>query len=156
MELTVQQAFEKIDKIDFEKIEKQGYYLNAALCVLRPETTDIHEFIFTFFNPEKNELIQVIVDDNTTAVKTSTQALKPTQKKLNLSKVKLHHDAILKIALEEFKKLNEPFSQIIIALENNEWKVTFITKMLNVFVVHLDTQTGEIKDSHKESLTAIK
>ena len=153
MKLSVQDAFKRISKKEIKKVEEKNYYLNAVVSILPPEKKIVTNFIFTYFNADKNEIIQILVDEKNVQIKPSAKATHPTTEKLDLNKLKVTHKKILKLALEIYKKhVQEPYSQIILALEKNEWKVSFITKALNVFIAHFDMQKGDVIKIHKESL----
>jgi len=156
MKLTVKQAYERIDKKNIADFEKKGYYLNAVISILPSEKKEPQNFIFTFLHPKTNMIIQVIVDDKKVEVKKAAKAGIPTLEKLDLKKLKVFHKTIIKKSLEIYKKnIKEAFSQMILALERREWKVTFITKTLNVFIITFDMSTGKMKTTKKESLISI-
>jgi len=156
MKFNVKQAYKKINAKEIKKVEKKGYYLNAVISLLQPDESLPHNFIFTFLNQKDNLIIQIIVDSDSVEIKKPSKATKPTTEKLNFGKIKVFHKSVLKKAFKEFKKINEPLSQTILALEKKEWKVTFITKLLNVFIVHIDATNGNIKKTHKVSLVSSK
>jgi hypothetical protein len=156
VKLTVKQAYERIDKKKIESFEKKGYYLNAVISILPSEKREPQNFIFTFLYPKTNMIIQAIVDDKKVEIKKASKAGIPTLEKLDLKKLKVFHKTIIKKSLDIYKKnIKESFSQMILAVERHEWKVTFITKTLNVFIIVFDMSTGKMMSTKKESLISI-
>jgi hypothetical protein len=141
------------DKV--KELQKNGYFLNSGISILKPERLDIVDWILTFYNPLKDEVVEVLVDSVGLQIKEPAKPLKPGHKELKVDEIKTNLENMFEKAQGEFKKFKRPLSQVIITAQKEEdaiWRFNFITKTLEVATVTIDAKDGRVLSSELSSL----
>ena len=142
---------------ELKEYEKKGYFLNSGISILEPGIVQIKQWIFTYYNPETNLVVEAIVTDSV-EVKEPAEATKPTNEHLAIDKIKTNSDKMLAKADLEFKKTKRPLSQVIVTItgEKPVWHMNFINKVLEIMIIDIDAETGNIIKSEVTPLTKVE
>jgi len=141
---------------DVKELLQKGYFLNSGMAFLEPLDKDVKKWVLTFYNPEKNVVAQAEVDGDIVTMGEKGTPMRPTKEKLDLKEIKTSSSKMLEKARNDFKKYKQPVSQIIMAVQAEDdkpiWHVNFVTTMLYLVTVKLDTKKGNILSSEMHSL----
>lgn len=131
--------------------------MNSGISILGPDQSIISDWILTYYNPQKNEVVQVMVDGEEVEIKKPATPMKPTQHELKLGGIKTNSSKMLEKTRKEFLKMDKPLSQVIITVQDEgdfiTWKINFITQTLEIVSFKVDTKTGKILESETIPLT---
>lgn len=142
---------------DIKALIGEGYFLNSGMAFLEAADDEVTVWNLTYYEPTGNHIAQIVVEDDSASIKEKGTPIHPTKLELKLSDIKTDNVKMIKKARTEFKKYNQPISQIILSLQREgekktTWKVNFITKMLFLISITLDAKTGKILSSESHSL----
>jgi len=141
---------------DIKELLQDGYFLNSGMAFLEPMDKDAEKWTLTYYNPIKNIVAQVEVNETIVAVGERGTPIHPTKEKLDLKEVKTSSAKMLEKARNDFKKYKQPVSQILMSIQTEGgrpiWRVNFITTMLHLITVTLDAKKGNILSSEMHSL----
>ena len=141
---------------DIKELLQDGYFLNSGMAFLEPMDKDAEKWTLTYYNPIKNIVAQVEVNETIVAVGERGTPIHPTKEKLDLKEVKTSSAKMLEKARNDFKKYKQPISQILMSIQTEGgrpiWRVNFITTMLHLITVTLDAKKGNILSSEMHSL----
>jgi len=150
---TIKKA-EKDKKI--KDLRKQGYFLNSGISILKPNQMEIVDWILTYYNLEKDLVVEVLVEKQGIQLKPPAPPLKPTEEELELKDIKVNANEMLDTALEEFRKFKRYLSQIIVTIPKDKkvyFRFNFITRTLEVISVEIDAKQGMVLKSEITPLT---
>lgn len=97
----------KLDKRVVD-LEKNGYFLNSGISILKPDRMDIVDWILTFYNPSKEEIVEVLADSEGLQIKEPAKPMRPTNKELKVEEIRTNADKMLEKAHSEFMKFKSP------------------------------------------------
>jgi hypothetical protein len=141
---------------DVKELLQDGYFLNSGMAFLEPLDKDSEKWTLTYYNPVKNVVVQVEVEDDTVTLTERGTPIHPTKEKLDLKEVKTSSAKMLEKARNDFKKYKQPISQILMSIQTEGgrpiWRVNFITTMLHLITITLDAKKGNILSSEMHSL----
>jgi hypothetical protein len=141
---------------DVKGLIQEGYFLNSGMAFLEPLDKDVEKWTLTFYNPAKNIVAQVEVDEAIVTLGERGTPIHPTKDKLDPKEIKTSSAKMLEKARNDFKRYKQPISQIIMAIQSEGgkhlWHVNFVTTMLYLITVTLDAKKGNILSSEMHSL----
>jgi hypothetical protein len=141
---------------DINRLKKDGYFLNSGMAFLDGAANKVEKWTLTYYNAGLNKVAQIIVDEGSAIVKEIGTPMHPTKEQLKPGDIKTSSEKMLEKATAEFKKHNQPASQIIMSIQNEGsqiiWSISFITKLLFLISIKIDAKTGEVISSQKTSL----
>lgn len=162
MELNFKDALELAKgNEDIERSMDEGYYLNSAVGIVNFPSREAKRWIITFYNPDKEEVVQGIVkgegseEKGEVNFKESEEAMDPSENKIDPENIELPVKEALDTALDEVDNLAQGISQILINLRNMEkevFEISMITKSLSLYKVDVDADTGEVIDTEMKTL----
>jgi hypothetical protein len=137
-----------------KEYEKKGYFLNSGISLLGPGSYEIKDWIFTYYNPAENKVVETAVSDSV-EVKEPAEPIKPTAEALGVKSIKTNSDKMMQKASAEFKKKQLPLSQTIVTVQGAEpkWSFNFITKVLEIVTIKIDAEKGNILGAEVTPLT---
>jgi len=141
---------------DIKELLQDGYFLNSGMAFLEPMDKDAEKWTLTYYNPIKNIVAQVEVDETIVAVGERGTPIHPTKERLDIKEVKTSSAKMLEKARNDFKKYKQPVSQILMSIQTEGdrpiWRVNFVTTLLYLITVRLDAKKGDILSSEMHSL----
>ena len=141
-----------------EKIE--GIYFSYAMTML--ENNKSTPWRLGFYHKSTDKMMTFIVDEDEIKMEKEEEIFKKPGmevKKVDIEKIKIPHDEILKKA-EEFRKNKHPHElarKTIVILQNlgefgNIWNITYVTHSFKTLNIKINAENGKILHHSLESL----
>lgn len=137
---------------------KDAYLASCFLMVDREDNDKLRKWQFDFYLRKLNKMTSFIVNEKI-EIQEEEEIFKKSKneiRKLDLRKVKINFERVLKIIN---KKHKEKFSKKIIILQNMDkpfWNISLLDDSLNITNIKIDAVTGRILSEKKENLFRFK
>jgi hypothetical protein len=155
--MNLKDAIKKVESTkEIKSVKEKGYFLNSGISILSPGMFEVEQWMFTFYQPDKNLVVEAVIDDESVTVKEGAEPTHPTKVPLNVKEIKTNANKMIAKARTAFKKYRHPLSQIILSVQEEEtttWRINFITKDLFVVTVRIDARNGKILETTQASLS---
>lgn len=151
----IKDTFKLLPKQKLEELENRGFSLNSAVGISAPNSSDICDWFFVFYNKNDNLVVSAKTCSSASDVvfsEPSTPNSNLQWNALDLKKITVKASTIIHKALPEFQKFKQSLSQVIIILNSEMWRVQFVTKSLNVIAVSFDAVSGNMMHTTHQSL----
>ncbi len=144
--------------INSKEFDNKDYFCGAFLMTeIENLETSNFSWQLDFYN-EKSDTIVSYSFNNKLTKSNNSEIFKEKKikiEKLNIDKVKIDFDEVLKICKKALKKHNEKPTKIIVVLQNINrpvWNISYVTQNFNLINLKVDAINGKIIDDKLVSL----
>lgn len=139
-----------------KEIIQSDYFCSAFVILGKGEELSDKNWKLGFYSEEENEITSVEAGE-TVKINETGEPLKKNTTELDIGKVKISAEEALEKAKTHMKeKFDSSYKKILFSLKTEEdeqiCSATFVGSTLTIISVSIDSESGKIKSSKKESM----
>ena len=151
---TPQQTYKKL--INSKEFQNKGF-LSGFFISSTPENFHNEDWQIHFYEKDSDKMVTYVVGEKIIFLGESDIFKEKNEEveELNLDKIKIDLDSVIKKCEFLLKNHNEIATKIIIILQNHKvpiWNITYVTERFNMVNIKINAENGELIDDNVISL----